>query len=74
MRLYPLVFLLIAVCLVVRASCFRGAKIVSGARRAVQKNVQRHQSKQPAPKTRSERHREEAPRRTTIEQEAQPGR
>jgi hypothetical protein len=74
MRLYPLVFLLIAACLVVRASCNRGAKIVSGARRAVQKNVEQHQSRQPARKTGSERHPEESPRRATIEQEVKPGR
>jgi hypothetical protein len=74
MRLYPLVFLLIAICILVRASCYRGAKIVSGARRAVQKNVQRQQSKQPAPKVRSEHDREEAPRRARTVQEAEQGR
>jgi hypothetical protein len=48
MRLYPLIFLLMAIVLVVRTYWHQAEKIVSGARRAAQKSALRHELKRKA--------------------------
>ena len=61
MRVYYLLFLLIAAVLVVRTYWKRGVKIISGARQAVQKTEQRHKAKKQSKKAMLEKPKEKIP-------------
>jgi hypothetical protein len=61
MRVYSLLFLLIAAALVVGTYWQRGVKIVSGARQAVQKTQQRHRAKKQVKKAALEKPKEKVP-------------